>query len=63
MRNLVGVVEPAGADTFVTCTIGGSECVARFRADADLRANEVAEFAIKSDKAIPFDAATGNRIG
>lgn len=63
MRNLVGVVEPAGADTFVTCMIGGSECVARFRADADLHANEAAEFAIRSDKAIPFDTATGNRIG
>ena len=62
MRNRTIVVEPAGADTFATCLIGGKECVARVRADADIRPGEIAEFSVKSDKAIPFDSKTGERI-
>ena len=61
-RNLVGVTEPAGADTFVTSTIGGRDCVARMRADADVRSGQVFDFAINMDKAVAFDPATEARI-
>ncbi len=59
---VVDVIEPAGADTFVTCTLGGKSCVARMRADADARPGETIEFAINMDKAIPFDPKTQVRI-
>ncbi|MEY8097771.1 ABC transporter ATP-binding protein [Falsihalocynthiibacter sp. S25ZX9] len=58
----VEVTEPAGSDTFVTCTFGGFECVARMRADAEVKPGEIAPFAINMEKAIPFDPQTENRI-
>ncbi len=61
-RNRVGVTEPAGSDTFVISSLGGKDCVARMRADADVRAGEVAEFAVNMDRAVPFDPETEARI-
>jgi multiple sugar transport system ATP-binding protein len=61
--NRVGVTEPAGSDTFVTSTIGGRDCVARMRADADVRPGQLFDFAINMDKAVAFDPETEVRIG
>ena len=59
----VSVIEPAGSDTFVTTPISGQDCVARLRADAELRTGERFEFAFNMDKAVLFDPKSGNRIG
>ncbi len=61
--NRVGVTEPAGSDTFVTSTIGGRDCIARMRADADVRPGQMFDFAINMDKAVTFDLETEVRIG
>ncbi|MFK7791288.1 MAG: ABC transporter ATP-binding protein [Devosiaceae bacterium] len=58
----VEVVEPAGSDTFVTCILGGFECVARMRADADANPGQQVEFAIDMEKAVAFDQRTEERI-
>ncbi|MEM1361762.1 MAG: sn-glycerol-3-phosphate ABC transporter ATP-binding protein UgpC [Pseudomonadota bacterium] len=58
----VEVTEPAGSDTFVTCTIGGKECIARMRADVDVAPGHVVPFALNMEKAVPFDPETENRI-
>ena len=58
----VEVTEPAGSDTFVTCTLGGRECIARMRADADVRPGQAVNFAINMEKAVPFDPETEARI-
>lgn len=63
MRNLVGVTEPAGSDTFVTSQISGKDCIARMRADVELRPGTEAEFAVNMDKAVVFDPQTEERIG
>ena len=62
LRNRVGVTEPAGADTFVTMTLGGKDAVGRMRADAHVRSGEVFEFAVNMDKAVAFDPKTEVRI-
>ncbi len=62
IRNMVEVTEPAGSDTFVASTLGGKECIARMRADADVGPNRIADFAINMEKAVPFDPATEARI-
>lgn len=62
VKTVVDVIEPAGADTFVTFTMGGKSCVARMRADAEVTPGMVTEFAINMGKAIPFDPETENRI-
>jgi multiple sugar transport system ATP-binding protein len=61
-RNAVTVTEPAGADTFVTTTIGGRDVIARMRADAAVAPREVFDFAVNMDKAVAFDPATESRI-
>ncbi|MEM1161138.1 MAG: ATP-binding cassette domain-containing protein, partial [Pseudomonadota bacterium] len=58
----VEVTEPAGSDTFVTCTLGGKECIARMRADADVQPGQQVDFAINMEKAVPFDPETEDRI-
>lgn len=58
----VEVTEPAGSDTFVTCTLGGIDCVSRMRADADVQPGKTVLFAINMEKAVPFDIETQDRI-
>ncbi len=58
----VTVTEPAGSDTFVATTIGGAECVARMRADAEVQPGQRAEFAFNMEKAVVFDPKTEVRI-
>ena len=62
LKNVVGVTEPAGPDTYVTSILGGVECVARMRADVDVKSGQTVDFAINMEKAIPFDMETENRI-
>ncbi|HEX9856719.1 MAG TPA: sn-glycerol-3-phosphate ABC transporter ATP-binding protein UgpC [Paracoccaceae bacterium] len=62
-RNQVGVIEPSGADTFVASSVSGKDCIARMRADADVRPGQIYEFAINMDKAVAFDPETEARIG
>ncbi|MCY3994578.1 MAG: sn-glycerol-3-phosphate ABC transporter ATP-binding protein UgpC [Rhodobacter sp.] len=62
MESVVGVAEPAGSDTFVTTRIGGVDCVARMRADAEVAPGSNAEFALNMEKAVAFDPETGLRI-
>jgi len=61
-RNRVAITEPAGADTFVTMTAAGRDCIARMRADAAVAAGEVFGFAVNMEKAVAFDPATEARI-
>jgi len=60
---LVDVVEPAGSDTFVVTRLADVEVIARMRADADVRAGQMAPFAFAMDKAVLFDPESGKRIG
>ncbi|MFZ2103025.1 MAG: sn-glycerol-3-phosphate ABC transporter ATP-binding protein UgpC [Oricola sp.] len=62
LRNQVGVTEPAGSDTFVTMTLGGKDAIARMRADADVRAGQIFDFAVNMEKAVAFDPKTEERI-
>ncbi|MSU90361.1 sn-glycerol-3-phosphate ABC transporter ATP-binding protein UgpC [Rhodobacteraceae bacterium 2CG4] len=62
LRNRIGVTEPAGADTFVTMTLGGKDAIGRMRADAQVAAGEMFDFAINMEKAIAFDPQTEARI-
>jgi multiple sugar transport system ATP-binding protein len=61
-ENTVIVTEPAGSDTFVTTTIGGRECVARMRSDADVAPGRSTTFAVNMEKAVAFDPETETRI-
>ena len=56
------MTEPAGADTFVTTSLGGKDIVARMRADASVKAGQVFDFAVNMDKAVAFDPKTEERI-
>jgi multiple sugar transport system ATP-binding protein len=60
--NRVGVTEPAGSDTFVTMMVSGRDCIARMRADADVRRDQMFDFAVNMDKAVVFDPETEARI-
>ena len=62
IESAVGVTEPAGSDTFVTTSIGGVDCVARMRADADVAPGKVTEFAFNMEKAVAFDPKSELRI-
>ncbi|VAW22876.1 Glycerol-3-phosphate ABC transporter, ATP-binding protein UgpC (TC 3.A.1.1.3) [hydrothermal vent metagenome] len=62
ISNRVIVIEPAGSDTFVMSQIGGNNCNARMRADAEVKVGQEVIFTINMDKAIPFDPETKNRI-
>ena len=62
LTNTVSVTEPAGADTFVTMTVSGKDCIARMRADAEVHPGQPFEFAINMDKAVLFDPKTEDRI-
>ncbi len=62
LRNRVTVTEPAGADTFVTMTVSGRDAIARMRADANVAAGQVFDFAVNMEKAVAFDPETEQRI-
>ncbi|GGH37843.1 carbohydrate ABC transporter ATP-binding protein, CUT1 family [Cribrihabitans marinus] len=62
LHNVVDVTEPAGSDTFVTTTISGKTCIARMRADTDVRAGAEVAFAVNMDKAVVFDPETEKRL-
>ena len=62
LRNRVTVTEPAGADTFVTMTLSGRDAIARMRADANVAAGQVFDFAVNMEKAVAFDPDTEQRI-
>lgn len=62
VKTKVGVVEPAGSDTFVTFDLGGKECVSRMRADADVVSEQEMNFALNMDKVVLFDPKTERRI-
>ena len=62
LTNKVTVIEPAVADTFVTMTLSGKDCIDRMRADADVIPGRDFAFAINMDKAVLFDPKTEQRI-
>jgi multiple sugar transport system ATP-binding protein len=62
LRNLVGITEPAGADTFVAMSLGGKDIIARMRADANVVSGHDFDFAINMEKAVAFDPKTEERI-
>ena len=62
VENTVTVTEPAGSDTFVATTIGGAECVARMRSDADVAPGRATTFAVNMEMAVAFDPKSENRI-
>jgi multiple sugar transport system ATP-binding protein len=62
ITSMVTVTEPAGSDTFVTTTVGKSECVARMRADAEVAPGREMTFAFNMEKAVAFDPKTEERI-
>ncbi|MFC2969221.1 ABC transporter ATP-binding protein [Acidimangrovimonas pyrenivorans] len=62
LTNRVNVTEPAGSDTFVTTTLSGGDAIARMRADAEVRAGQIFDFAVDMDKAVAFDPRTEDRI-
>ena len=62
LRNLVGVTEPAGADTFVAMELSGKQIIARMRADANVAPHKEFTFAINMEKAVAFDPTTERRI-
>ena len=62
MKNLVGVTEPAGSDTFVTMALGGKDIVARMRADCEVHTGQQFDFAVNMEKAVAFDPQTEERI-
>jgi ABC-type sugar transport systems, ATPase components len=62
LKNRVVVTEPAGSDTFVTMNLEGKDVIARMRADIDVRAGQVFDFAVNMEKAVAFDPQTEERI-
>jgi multiple sugar transport system ATP-binding protein len=62
LQNAVDVIEPAGADTFVTTTLGGTNVIARMRADTEVASGQVFDFAVNMEKAVVFDPKSKNRI-
>ncbi|RYG89417.1 sn-glycerol-3-phosphate ABC transporter ATP-binding protein UgpC [Loktanella sp. IMCC34160] len=58
----VEVVEPAGADTFVTVRIGETEVVSRMGANSRLRPGEEITLSLDMDKVVFFDPKTEQRI-
>ncbi len=62
LSNRVTVTEPAGADTYVSMTLGDKDIVARMRADVNVGPNDVFDFAVNMEKAVAFDPKTQDRI-
>ncbi|HLP71089.1 MAG TPA: sn-glycerol-3-phosphate ABC transporter ATP-binding protein UgpC [Rhizobium sp.] len=62
LKNRVVVTEPAGSDTFVTMMLGGKDVIGRMRADTEVHAGQVFDFAVNMEKAVAFDPKTEERI-
>ncbi|NRB17287.1 MAG: sn-glycerol-3-phosphate ABC transporter ATP-binding protein UgpC [Rhodobacteraceae bacterium] len=62
LQNAVDVIEPAGADTFVTTTLGDVAVIARMRADSDVASGQMFDFAVNMEKAVVFNPKTEKRI-
>ena len=60
--NRIEVIEPAGADTFVTTTLSGKDVIARMRSQTTCRPGEDFELVLNMDKAVLFDPETEQRI-
>ncbi len=60
--NRIEVIEPAGADTFVTTTLSGKDVIARMRSQTTCRPSEDFELVLNMDKAVLFDPETEKRI-
>ncbi|MBN7786152.1 sn-glycerol-3-phosphate ABC transporter ATP-binding protein UgpC [Ponticoccus gilvus] len=60
--NRIEVIEPAGADTFVTTTLSGKDVIARMRSQTTCRPGEDFELVLNMDKAVLFDPETEKRI-
>jgi multiple sugar transport system ATP-binding protein len=58
----IEVVEPAGSDTFAVIHLGGTEAVARLRADARVVPGQQTRLAFNLDKAVFFDPETQLRL-
>ncbi len=59
----IEVVEPTGSDAFAVTQLGGTEVIARLRADSDMVAGQSAKLAFNMSKAVCFDPETTGRIG
>ncbi|MBL0729622.1 ABC transporter ATP-binding protein [Piscinibacter sp. HJYY11] len=62
-RARVEVVEPTGADTLVTLSIGDQEITARLEPEVRLEAGRAAEFVLELAKLVCFDSKTEALIG
>ncbi len=60
---LIEVVEPTGSDAFAVTQLGGTEAIARLRADSAVRAGQRTKLAFNMAKAVCFDPDTTRRIG
>ncbi|MEY3597149.1 MAG: hypothetical protein RL543_1102, partial [Pseudomonadota bacterium] len=58
----VEVLEPTGPDIYVSMRLGGREVMARLPAGADLSAGVDQTFQIDLEKAVVYDAASGQVI-
>ncbi|MFS4438435.1 ABC transporter ATP-binding protein [Paracoccaceae bacterium GXU_MW_L88] len=62
LTNEVSVIEPSGADTFVTTHLSGKDVIARMRADTTAAPDTPFTFTVNMDKAVLFDPDTEERI-
>ena len=60
--NRIEVIEPAGADTFVTTTLSGRDVIARMRSQTSCRPGDDFELVLNMDKGVLFDPETEKRI-
>jgi len=60
--NRIDVVEPTGSDTYVVTRLGGTDAVARLRAEAAPQVGAPFRFAIDMTKCVLFDPRTELRI-
>lgn len=58
----VEVIEPAGSDTFAVLHLGGSEAIARLRADARIEPGTRATLAFNMSKTVFFDPISEERV-
>jgi multiple sugar transport system ATP-binding protein len=63
IENRIDVIEPAGSDTFVVSRMGGTDVVARLRADATAQVGAPFRLALDMTRCVLFDPATEERIG
>ncbi len=62
LENRIEVIEPAGADTFVSMQLGGKDVTARMRSDTEIITGADFNFAVNMQKAVAFDPESQVRI-